>query len=367
VIPALNAIYLYFTDQCNQQCRHCWIKSEPVGGHKYPSKDIDLDVIMKALNQAIPLGLKKVKLTGGEPFFRKDIVSLLKWCKKKEIRVDIESNGTLVGPPEAKAMRDAGVAFISVSLDGPNAAVYNKLRDGQDAFGKALNGIRSIKKYHPLVHTQIIFSLWEGNREYLDEMIAFARKEGVMSLKINPVLNIFQRAGKMHARNELLTVREILKIYKRTDSVSLRKGRTRILFDIPVAFKPLSRITEGCCACGIKNMLGVLSDGSVSICGIGRKVPSVVMGHIRTDKLRDIWHESSLLKDVRENIPSKLEGVCGTCFLKHICLGRCRAQSLYATGSLYGPYMFCALAEKEKLFPRNLCVQRKGEEHERAW
>lgn len=62
----LEQIYFYLTEGCNLACRHCWLSPKLQGESKtYPTLSIEL--FHSILEQAKPLGLKAVKLTGGEP------------------------------------------------------------------------------------------------------------------------------------------------------------------------------------------------------------------------------------------------------------------------------------------------------------
>ena len=81
-------------------------------------------------------------------------------------------------------------------------------------------------------------------------------------------------------------------------------------------------------------------------------MPELVFGHAATDRLEDVWRESSVLNELRDGLPHKLQGVCGDCFMKAVCLGTCVAQNYYHTKSLWAPFWYCEEAEKRGLFPR---------------
>ncbi|MFP4573905.1 MAG: radical SAM protein, partial [Desulfobacterales bacterium] len=70
-VPPLTSLYLYISNACNLNCRHCWIA--PVYS---PSRKnghfLQPEYIKKAIQEAGTLGLRTVKLTGGEPFLHPD-------------------------------------------------------------------------------------------------------------------------------------------------------------------------------------------------------------------------------------------------------------------------------------------------------
>jgi SynChlorMet cassette radical SAM/SPASM protein ScmF len=122
-----------------------------------------------------------------------------------------------------------------------------------------------------------------------------------------------------------------------------------------MAFRPLGRMFgqngDGCGVCGILGILGVLSDGSYAMCGIGETVPDLVFGHAAEDRLEDMWNNTPIIKELRDGLPKKLQGICGDCLMKARCLGSCIAQNYYGTNDLWAPFWYCEEARKKGLFP----------------
>ena len=122
----------------------------------------------------------------------------------------------------------------------------------------------------------------------------------------------------------------------------------------------------GCSTCGILRVLGVLSDGSYSLCGIGETVPELVFGHASRDALEEVWHNNSMLGELREGLPRRLKGICGECVMKGICEGHCLAQNYRLSRDFWSPFWFCEEADKEGLFPAARRQPRTGREEEAA-
>ena len=79
-VPPLQAFYLYMSTGCNLKCRHCWITPRFVDGKPDPGDVIDLADLRAAVAEAKPLGLRRAKLTGGEPMLHPhfmDVVDML--------------------------------------------------------------------------------------------------------------------------------------------------------------------------------------------------------------------------------------------------------------------------------------------------
>jgi len=357
--PTLATVYLYYSSGCNLACRHCWIDPEFItqGNSK---TDLSLDKLTAALDECIPLGLRSVKITGGEPFIRQDIFGLLDYLVSKNINITIETNGTLIKEKEAQAIKDAKVSHVAISIDAPTEELHEELRQVKGSFKAAVEGVRQLKKAG-VDNLQIIMCLWRKNAHLLNQMISLVKDLGASSLKINPVTPTC-RGDSMEKDNLILSPQEVLDIYKQFKGCSGNNG-IRVCFDIPqvfFSFEYFKQDSPG--VCGIKNLLGILADGRISICGIGRNVDQLVLGWVGKDSLRDIWENSPILKKIREEIPQKMQGICGKCMFRFYCLGKCRAQVFYDSGDLLAPFYFCQQAYEQGFFPKNRLVELKSAE-----
>ncbi|MFC2061723.1 SPASM domain-containing protein, partial [Elusimicrobiota bacterium] len=177
---------------------------------------------------------------------------------------------------------------------------------------------------------------------------------GAKALKIN-IVSCVSRGETMKSKGELLSNQEILEMREVVYDLE-KKHNYNIILDIPPAFKPLSRLKGRIGMCGIKRMIGILSDGKVSICGIGSNVEELVFGDISKDSIADIWNNNEILKMLREELPEKLEGICGKCILKYCCLGKCRAAAFWTSRSLFSPFEFCQEIYESGLFPGDMII-----------
>ena len=130
-----------------------------------------------------------------------------------------------------------------------------------------------------------------------------------------------------------------------------------VCFTLPSAFKPMDAFLKHKNAeCHILNILGIVSTGHISMCGIGKEVKGLIMGNIREDNLQDIWFHSPVLATLRELVPKRIEGICGRCILKGVCLGSCRADAFVLSGSLGAPFWICQEAYDKGLFPEQRII-----------
>lgn len=349
--PPLNSLYLYLTEGCNLACRHCWIAPKFQSGERvYPS--LPLPMIRDIVAQAKPLGLSSVKLTGGEPLMHPDILDILRYLRSEDLNVTIETNGVLCTPELAAEIALCRGRFVSVSLDGADAETNEWVRGVPGSFAAAVRGIKNLVAAG--VRPQIIMTVMRRNFHQVEDIIRLAESLGAGSVKYN-VMMPCARGEDMHKKGEALSLPELIELGRRVENELIPRTKLRLVFHHPAAFRPLGRMYgeagDGCSRCGVFGILGVLSDGSYALCGIGEQVPELIFGHASRDKLADVWADNPVLREIRAGIPGKLEGICGECVMKSLCLGSCVAQNYYATRDLFAPFWYCEEARKLGLFP----------------
>ncbi len=348
-VPSLNQLYFYLTEGCNLRCRHCWLSPQyDAQGSRYRALPVELFEI--AIREAKPLGLSAVKLTGGEPLLHPHFVTLLEIVRREELRLTIETNGVLCTPQVAAQIARSPQRFVSVSIDGADAATHEWVRGVPGCFERAQQAVRNLAAAGTA--PQVIMSLMRCNADQVDAVVRMAESLGASSVKFN-IVQPTGRGEGIHQGTDGLGVAELIALGRHVDMELAPATRLKLFFDYPMAFRPLSRIAagDGCSVCGIQGILGVIASGQYALCGIGEQVPELTFGAVGKDALADVWRASGTLCALRPGLPGRLEGVCARCLMKHDCLGACVAQNYYRTGSLWSPFWFCHQAEEAGLFP----------------
>lgn len=347
-------LYFYLTEGCNLKCRHCWIAPKYQAPTK-PVPAIDLGLFNDILDQAKPLGLTTVKLTGGEPLLHPQIFELLEIVKAKDLRLIMETNGVLCTPElAARIMETSDNPFISVSVDGADAETHEWVRGVKGSFEGALEGIRNLVSvgFRP----QVIMSVMRRNRDQLEPLVRMAEGLGAGSVKFN-LVQPTARGDAMHKADETLSIEELIELGTWVDQTLAPTTDLRVVYHQPPAFKSLGSIFgedgTGCGRCGILGIMGVLSDGSYALCGIGEAIPELVFGHAAKDRLEDVWRNEPVLNDLRSGLPNRLKGVCGECVMQEMCLANCLAQNYYSNQDLWSSFWYCEEARSKGLFPES--------------
>lgn len=346
-VPPLNQLYFYLTEGCNLACRHCWLAPAlDRDGTRRPVLPVEL--FERAIREARPLGLTRVKLTGGEPLLHPRFAELLAVTRAEEVGVTIETNGVLCTPETAQAIAAAKAPFVSVSIDGADAQTHDWLRGVPGAFDKACRAVRLLAEQK--LGPQIIMTLVRRNAGQIEAMMQLAEELGARSLKFN-LVQPTARGEKLHADGTALPVSELVALGRRVENVLAPASKLELVFDHPPAFQRLSLLAKRDSICSILSVLGVLSTGHYALCGIGVHEPGLVFGRVGKDPIERVWRENEVLNRIRDGLPERLEGICARCLMKHRCFGSCLAQNYYRAKDLWSPFWFCELAEQAALFP----------------
>lgn len=140
----IRYLRLSVTELCNLRCRYCMPED---GVCKKRHEDmLTEDEMLLAVEAAASLGIHKIRITGGEPLVKKNILSI---CQRISAVDGIEelcltTNGTLLAPM-AQELRDAGVQRINISLDTLDPAKYAKITRRGD-IGDVLSGLEAALK-----------------------------------------------------------------------------------------------------------------------------------------------------------------------------------------------------------------------------
>ncbi len=141
------------TDRCNLRCTYCMPREIFDRNHVFlPRNDLlSFEEIALVARAFVRLGIKKIRLTGGEPLIRRGIENLVHELasltdeRGTPIEVTLTTNGVLLSQ-KARALKDAGLARLTVSLDGLSDAVFRRMSDADVPVATVLNGISSAER-----------------------------------------------------------------------------------------------------------------------------------------------------------------------------------------------------------------------------
>jgi molybdenum cofactor biosynthesis protein A len=138
----LNYLRLAVTDRCNLRCFYCM----PEEGIKYlPQKELlTFDEILRIVSLTARMGISKIRLTGGEPFVRPDLMDLIRAIVKVNgiHELHITTNGILTAPHIGE-LKDLGIKSVNLSLDTLNADRFKAITR-RDEFKKTWSTLQQL-------------------------------------------------------------------------------------------------------------------------------------------------------------------------------------------------------------------------------
>ena len=140
----LRDLRISLTDRCNMRCRYC-MPREHFDSHDFLAKEeiLSYEELTTVVEALIPLGLTKVRLTGGEPLLRRDVCSFIEMLPK-ELDLAMTTNGILL-ERFAVELAAAGLNRVTVSLDALDVETFQAMGDTDETQETVLRGIEAAR------------------------------------------------------------------------------------------------------------------------------------------------------------------------------------------------------------------------------
>jgi len=144
----LRDLRISVTDRCNFRCSYCMPKSVFDRDYAYlPQKELlRFEEITTIAAAATQLGVKKIRITGGEPLLRKNVeiliaqLSELRTLDGKPLDLTLTTNASLL-KKKAQSLKDAGLKRLTISLDAMDDAIFRQMNDMDFPVADVLDGI----------------------------------------------------------------------------------------------------------------------------------------------------------------------------------------------------------------------------------
>jgi len=306
------------TRSCNLACRHCRASSK-YGAHP---DELTTGESFKLIDEIASFAKPIIILTGGEPLLRSDIFEIAEYGKNKGLTMVMAPNGTLLNDENIKKIINSGIKRISVSIDGPDAASHDNLRQVPGAFKQACEGIKRARNAG--LEFQINSTVTKRNIGLLPHIMKLAKELGA---KAHHVFLLVPTGRAKEMIDEELSPAE----YEETLRFLAREKKNSSL-EIKITCAPhFNRILLQEHSDMAQSLRGRGCMAGVSFCfisHIGDLQPcgylEVKCGNVRDQGFKKAWLESEVFNDLRDW--SKYKGKCGLCEFKGVC-GGCRARA----------------------------------------
>ncbi len=160
------------TQACNLKCVHCYAAA----GTEKGSDELTTEEGKKLIDDLAEFQVPVLLFSGGEPLARPDLLELASYAVGKGIRCVISSNGTLIDRKMAENIKNAGIGYVGISLDGIGER-NDKFRGRRGAYEKALEGIRNCRLVGQRVGLR--FTVSKYNYDQVNDIFDLVDKEGI--------------------------------------------------------------------------------------------------------------------------------------------------------------------------------------------
>lgn len=308
------------------------------------------------LDEIRRFGSPLVVLTGGDPLRRPDAKEVVRYGSQTGLRMAMTPSGTgEVTPGDIRDLKDAGLARLAVSLDGPSAPVHDAFRKVDGSFDWTLNIIRWANRAG--LPVQINTTVTRHNRRHFEAMADLLESLNIVLWSVFFLVPM----GRGRLEDEI-SASEYEEVFHQMADLSRRAS-----FDIKSTEAPHYRrvlaqrkITPNRSAAGAGRAARGVNDGKgfVFVSHTGEIYPSgflpISAGNVKRDSLTDVYRNSDIFKTLRD--PSRLKDKCGACEYKSVC-GGSRARAYAVHGDMTAADPFCVhipkgypITEREKAY-----------------
>ncbi len=301
-------LHLHITNKCNLRCPHCYMMS----GTAY-NNELTTEEIKDLCKNFQRHGGTDVSLTGGEPTVRKDFFDIAEYISSLQMKISVFTNGYFWNEENVKRISELNIEGVQISIDGYNEN-SNAIIRGSGIFERALKSIDLFIKHHIYVKVAVT-APYEIIKKHQSEYIKFSRslieKYGEDAIEFN--YSYFFMPGRDLSHNKIESIKDeyynivdnvVTSIYGNIEEDSFVSNLTDCIYD----------------SCGYGG-LNVMANGDFYFCD--RIADVNKSGNIRDMSFNDIF---SMMKAAEEAGRIDNFKPCGTCELKYICGGGCRAE-----------------------------------------
>ena len=345
------------TRTCNLKCRHCYMSSD---AKKYQN-ELTTAEAKQFIDDLADFNVPVLLFSGGEPLIRPDFFELADYAAKKGVRPTLSTNGTLITPEVARKIKDIGVGYVGISLDGLRE-VNDKFRGKAGAFEAAMNGIKNCVAVDQRVGLR--FTINHHNIQELENIFDFIEEENinrvcfyhlVYSGRGNQMMDEDVTAEESRRAMDIIIRRtrdfeerglkkEILTVDNHCDGVymylkALQEGKDELAQQIKKYIAMNGGNRSGMAFAEVDTLGYVHPD---------QFTQHHTFGNVRERKFGDIWQDTTnpIMAGLKDRKPL-LKGRCSKCKFLDNCNGNFRTRAEARTGDFWESDPSCYLTDEE--------------------
>ena len=347
-------VFWNLTDRCNLSCTHCYSKSGP---GRTTEGELTTAESFGVLDDLADMGVPLILFTGGEPLMRGDLWELAKHAGSLGLKMALSTNGTLITPDIARRIKESGIEYAGISLDGAKAITHDRFRNSPGAFEQTIKAFASCKEAG--LRCGVRVTLTKENCRELEALVDLAVSLGASRFCLYWLVPTGRGSDSYDRlqldRDEVIEALSLLyRKSKETDPASMEfltvdapqdcihllasmeKDGSEDLADA----RELLESLKGGCSAGTR-VANIDTRGNVYPCQFARS-PEFLVGNIRDRPFSELWSDSSnhVLDRFREK-QARFGGRCGDCTYRDLCGGGCRVRAHAVEGDFMAEDPFC--------------------------
>ncbi len=344
------------TRRCNLHCVHCYAHAKD----KKFDNELTTEQGKALLDDLADFGVPVVLFSGGEPLMREDLPELAEYAVKKGMRAVISTNGTLITPEKARILKEIGLSYVGISLDGLED-IHDHFRGKKGSFQDAMEGIKNCQDAGIKVGLRFtmnkinvkdipgVFDLLEEKeipRVCFYHLVYAGRGSKLIEEDLtheetrSAVDLIMERTKELHDNGK---PKEVLTVDNHADGPYVY---LRALKEDPEKAKNILELLQMNEGNNSGRGFGCISwDGQVHADQFWRHHS---FGNVQERPFSEIWTDTSdeLLMQLKTK-KEYVKGKCKTCKWLDICGGNFRVRAEAFSGDLWSPDPACYLSDEE--------------------
>lgn len=346
------------TRTCNLRCVHCYTDSEA----KSYAGELTTEEGFKIIDELADFEVPSLLFSGGEPLMRKDLFRLIEYAAKKNLRPVISTNGTLIDRDTAKRIRDAGVVYVGISLDGMED-INDTFRGVEGAYKKAMAGFDNCRAVNQRVGLRL--TLTRRNYEDLHDIFDFIEAEGINRACFYHL--VYSGRGSSMFNDDLRhseSRRALDIILERTEDY-FRRGKDINILTVDNhadgVYIYLKLLEKDQAQAQKVNELLSWNGGGANSTGVGisnidffgnvhpdQFWQDYTLGNIKDRPFSEIWMDESdpLMKGLKHK-SDYIKGRCRLCRYRDLCTGAMRVRAFRTFDDYWAPDPQCYISDEE--------------------
>lgn len=312
-----KVLQIEITNRCPLSCPQCY-------KDVHNPKDIDVDVLKRAVDEAADLGVKRIMINGGEPLVYPQFIEVVSFINSKNILPTCFTSGAGMTPAMAQSLQELNIELL-LSFNGSNKEIHQQSRDGFDI---TLEAAYILQRYH--VEFGINWVARHDNARDLPAMIQFAKSLGAKNITIvcNKINGNYEVESPLDAE-DFEYIAKIVRLPE-NEKYLVIQNCNNILATYSYNM-PKSRL-YGCPA-------GIMSC-TITVNGLFAPCPHLYYTE-KFDSIKEYWQNSVYLNTLRNTPTEKIE-FCNTCKRNDRCRF-CRAISSISHKDFTKGYKGCPI------------------------